>query len=132
MEVVTWNENYSVSIPSIDEQHKKLFTYINDFYSQMLGDTPTADIVETTLLRLYEYAKEHFSYEEELLRSNGYPDYIKHKQTHTDFLRKVREFEKQDTLDPQELLFFLQNWLIKHIKGADSAYSRFLYNKGVS
>lgn len=131
MEIVTWNESYSVSIPSIDEQHKKLIAYINDFYTQMRGDTPIEEIIETTLHRLYDYAKEHFSYEEGLLRSNGYSNYMRHKQAHTDFLRKVREFEKEESLDPQELLFFLQNWLIKHIKGEDMAYSSFLYNKGV-
>jgi hemerythrin len=35
MAYIEWNEKYSVRVPSLDEQHKKLFEMINKFYATL-------------------------------------------------------------------------------------------------
>jgi len=37
MAFINWNENLSVKIKSIDDQHKKLIEMINDFYDNIIN-----------------------------------------------------------------------------------------------
>jgi len=43
-----------------------------------------------------------------------------------------RQFESGETDASLELMEFLKDWVIKHIKGTDKKYSSFLLSKGVS
>lgn len=134
LEYITWNASFSVKVPSLDEQHVKLLEYLNELHAVLLESPQDSSGYESILEKLAAYADEHFSYEEGLMRRCGYPGYIEHKGMHGDFLSKVREFESQmrdGDLVAQELLFFLQNWLISHIKGSDKEYSDLLVAHGV-
>jgi hemerythrin len=76
-------------------------------------------IIADTLQKLIEYYRTHFVYEEQLMRSNDYPDYLKHKLLHHDFSKKVLEFQRKiikgQSILVFELIDFLMEWLTKHI-----------------
>ncbi len=131
---VAWDDNLSVGIEAIDQDHKKLLTLINNLQTSVLY--PTGETFERQALsELVEYTKYHFAREEKLMQENGYPDYAPHKQQHEEMIAKVGSYmeayekDREGTVD--ELTGFLKTWLINHIAGTDQNYSRFLRDKGV-
>jgi len=85
--------------------------------------------------KLAKYAIDHFSLEEKIMFDNSYPDYISHKNAHTDFVKKVTEtrkaFNEGKFLISIEVMNFLKDWLTGHIMGVDQRYSGYLNEKGV-
>lgn len=131
---VVWKESYSVGIDSIDQQHKKLLTLINQL--QTAVDYPTGGHFEREALdELVDYTKTHFSYEEGLLIDNDYPDFNAHKAEHEKMFKKVEEVLAEYELDQDAAMNkaaeFLRDWLITHINGTDKAYSSYLIERGV-
>ncbi len=130
----TWKEEYSVGIDSIDQQHKKLLSLINQL--QTAVDYSTGEEFEREALdELVAYTKDHFSYEEGLMEKNAYPDFVAHKAQHVKMIRKVEdvlaEYDKDRETAMSNALDFLKSWLITHINGTDKEYSSFLIEKGV-
>lgn len=134
MDFITWQEKYSVKIPSIDAQHKKLVAIINELYSSMKAGK-TKDQLGKTLDDLVAYTKGHFSYEEALLEKVGYPDLVEHKKQHVAFVEKItatcQQYESGKLFMSIDICNFLQNWLIHHIQGTDQKYSELLLEKGI-
>lgn len=129
-----WKQEYSVGIDSIDQQHKKLLGLINQL--QTAVDFSTGEQFEREALdQLLDYTKTHFSYEEELMEANGYPDFESHKAQHEKMITRVgevlAEYEKDRDTAMKNAVIYLKDWLINHINGTDKAYSSFLIGKGV-
>lgn len=134
MDFVTWNEKYSVKIASIDEQHKKLVSIINQLYTAM-KEGKSRDQLSKTLEDLVEYTKSHFSYEESLLEKAGYQDLAEHKEQHRTFVEKIstacKDYKNGNMFMSIDICNFLQNWLIHHIQGTDQKYTQLLLDKGI-
>lgn len=131
---VEWKDEYSVGLDSIDTQHKKLLNLINQL--QTAVDYSTGEEFEREALdELVDYTKTHFSYEEGLMKDNGYPDYGAHKAQHEKMVKRVEEvlseYEKDQHTAMANSAAFLKEWLITHINGTDKLYSEFLIGKGV-
>ena len=131
---VEWKDDYSVGLESIDNQHKKLLNLINQL--QTAVDYSTGEEFEREALdALVDYTKTHFTYEEGLMKDNGYPDYEPHKAQHEQMIKRVEEvlseYEKDQDTAMANATAFLKDWLINHINGTDKEYSEFLIGKGV-
>lgn len=131
---IVWQDEYSVGIDSIDQQHKKLLHLINQL--QTAVDYSTGEEFEREALdELVAYTKTHFTYEEGLLEQNGFPGFEPHKAQHINMIRKVEEvlaeYEKDQDTAIKNAANYLQDWLIHHINGTDKEYSSFLIEKGV-
>ncbi|MEG3439849.1 bacteriohemerythrin [Pannus brasiliensis CCIBt3594] len=134
MAVIQWNNNLSVGIVEIDEQHKKLVKMINELYDAM-KQGKGKDVTGKIINGLIGYTESHFRMEERYFDELGYPDAAAHKLEHIAFKQKVTEFkEKFDkgkiTLSI-EVMLFLSNWLQNHIEGVDKKYAAFFKEKGV-
>jgi hemerythrin len=134
MAYMEWSEDYSVSIKSIDDQHKKLFGIINQLHESMkVGKSK--DVLSNIINELSDYAVYHFSTEENFMQNHKYPGNFSHKKEHDNFLAKVIEYQDKfnisSSLTAIEMLQFLKEWLFKHVKGTDKKYSPFLISKGV-
>ena len=131
---VTWKEEYSVGIKSIDTDHKKLLQLINRLQTSSIYQTGEAFDKEA-LDELIAYTKFHFAREEKMMEENGYPDFDAHKQQHINMtdqvVQKIKEYEDDHEKTIEDLLDYLKNWLINHINGTDKKYSAFLLEKGV-
>lgn len=130
---IKWNDNYSVGINSIDQQHKKLINLINQL--QTAVDYSTGEEFEREALdALVDYTKTHFTYEESLMEQYGYPDYQPHAAEHKKMIKQVEdvltEYNKDHDKAIAHALSFLKGWLINHINGTDKQYSSFLLEKG--
>ena len=131
---IEWKDEYSVGIDSIDQQHRKLVGLINQLATAVDYSTGK-EFEQDALDELVDYTKTHFSYEEGLMETNGYPDFEAHKTQHREMIRKVEEVLAEYEKDPDTAMdnakSYLQGWLINHINGTDKQYSSFLIDKGV-
>lgn len=129
-----WDENLSVKISSIDDQHKKLVEMINVFY-QNIKDNSGNDQISKLVRGMKDYTRQHFSTEENYMRKFNYPDYDGHKREHDMFVTKVSELEDKLNQGKMVLSFeitkFLKEWVKNHIQGTDKKYSDFFVSKGV-
>jgi hemerythrin-like metal-binding protein len=134
MAFFNWDDKYSVNIQEIDDQHRKLFAYINEIYEAMkVGHGK--DVIGRVLSGLVRYTKEHFAAEETLMKSKGYANYHSHKSQHDAFSRKVEEFEEHLRTNKSALTIevsrFLKEWLQNHILKTDMQYVPYLNSKDV-
>jgi len=119
-----WEDQYSVGVRGIDDQHKKLFDIINDLHWAKNNSGGRKFIAEI-LNRLMVYAMAHFSVEGEIMLRHGYSNYAKHVAAHEGFIEKVEQFIREynsGTVDiSEEILSFLVKWLRVHTTGEDRA-----------
>ena len=134
-QLIRWSENLSVGIESIDDQHKVLVGMINELYKQMQSGS-AKDAVGATLGRLVEYTANHFKYEEKLFAEHNYPEQKGHQELHNKLVSQVvqfqEEFDRGEKDVSLELMEFLKEWLLTHIKKSDMAYSSYLRSYGVN
>ncbi len=134
MAVISWTDDLSVKIQSIDEQHKKLIDMINVFYDN-INKQSNEDLIARMVKHMKEYSIMHFSTEERYMVKFNYPGYEQHKKEHEDYINKVNELEtklkKGKLLVSFEITNFLKNWIKKHIQETDKQYSEFFLKNGV-
>ncbi len=132
---VHWNDKYSVNIPSIDDDHKRLIVLINQFISSTHYYN-SKEFEQKALHELVDYTKYHFDREEKLMQDNGYPDYEEHHKQHEIMIKKVNEVVAKYTQNSEttvtETVDFLRDWLINHIQKTDQQYMSFFKDKNIS
>ncbi len=135
MPLVIWENSLSVRVSEIDAQHKKLVELINSLHESMKqrkANEALGEIIEN----LISYAIEHFRTEEKYFDEFGYLKAIQHKKEHKDFVNKVaafkNDFDKGKMMLSMDIMDFLKDWLLNHIKKTDMAYSDFFIEKGLS
>ncbi|MFZ2300705.1 MAG: bacteriohemerythrin [Gallionella sp.] len=125
--LVKWTEALSVKVPSMDNDHRALIGLINQLASaEKIGNRRVA---ESVLDELLNYAIDHFDREEQLMQKSGhpFPELVKHKLQHASFSETIQDIRWQylHGFRPrinQEILFFLRDWLSKHILIEDMKY----------
>ncbi len=129
-----WSERYSVNIAELDRQHQGFFAIVNEL-NDALAAGEGAAVTKSILLRLVEYANNHFAAEEALMTQYKFPALFTHCAEHDRFTRLVAKFLADYRAGksgvPVTLLLFLQTWLKEHILVSDKAYSSFLNARGV-
>ena len=134
MKLFIWDDKYLVNIKEIDDQHIKLVELINKL-NEAMHEGQGCEMLEVVLKDLVEYTNSHFKKEENLLSSNGYPDFIKHKEKHDELTEQVIDLQKQfeggRIMITLQVMKFLKDWLSDHILDIDKKYAPFLKGKGV-
>lgn len=134
MSFLNWNENLSVKIISIDEQHKKLIELINKFYEDVSHRSNNENI-SLLIKGMKDYTQMHFDTEEKYMKQFSYPDYAIHKREHDLFIAKVSDveekFNKGIIILSFEITSFLKDWIKSHIQGSDKKYSDFFIRNGI-
>jgi hemerythrin len=131
-EFVAWKDEYSVGIDTIDQDHKKLLSLINNLLAAKQCRTGP-EFERQALDELMDYTQFHFKREEDLMREHGYADYEGHKAQHDQMVIQAQLFrsryeEKGHEAIP-EVARYLKLWLIQHINGTDRKYVPFLREK---
>jgi methyl-accepting chemotaxis protein len=127
---VQWNSQFSVGIVAIDEDHRKLFTMIDELRAMAVGQAHPDDI-EFLLERMIAFAAYHFRREEALLEGNGYPGFTGHKANHDRFADEataVLNDWRAGRRDGVTAGFAdsIEAWLVEHVMKDDMAYKDFL------
>ena len=131
--VLEWNDLLSVNESSIDEQHQKLISIINNLYS-ILHKNNISEI-KNILNELIEYTLYHFNHEKELMIKNNYPEIEDHLIAHEKLVDKAVEFVKRFDSGENvgaDLAIFLRDWLLSHILKVDRKLADFINGKEIA
>jgi hemerythrin-like metal-binding protein len=132
MPVMTWDDIYSVKVPEIDAQHKRLFDLVNAF-AEAIGDTKAIEGMKKIVQGLLQYAEFHIQYEERLLERYRYPALETQRVAHQTFIQKATDLQDRfvagKLLLGVEVTSFLKNWLVEHILSMDMKYMECLTSK---
>jgi hemerythrin-like metal-binding protein len=124
--IFPWLDKYSVGIPQIDAQHQGLVRLINDLHAAMSAGQGKQSVGKI-LDELVRYTEQHFSYEENMMRTRRYSKLTGHQAEHkrlTGQVVELREKYKNGGLAlTVEVMQFLKNWLANHIMGHDQQYA---------
>ncbi len=137
---ILWNDSYLTGIEPIDRQHMVLVNTLNDANARLSG-LVTRELLEDITRDLLSYAIYHFETKEALMREYDYAggsgdDAAKHQQEHRNFSQQVvslREGLRDGRLvTREELLSFLNEWLVNHILNTDKRLGTYLQQHGYS
>jgi len=78
---LVWDDDLSVGIQAMDEDHKHLLNLINNLRASVLCNTGEA-FERQNLDDLLEYTRGHLMREEALLQEHDFPNYEGHKAQH--------------------------------------------------
>ena len=128
MAVFVWNEKFSVSLETMDNQHKHFLNLLNDLDDAVQRNNGP-EMVHTAIDRLFNYAMFHFRAEEKILSTCGYLDRDQQHREHSYFVNQVREMaaSQQDgnLVQLGSIVSFLRDWFINHIMIEDKKYAAF-------
>lgn len=119
-----WNPNLETGNLTIDSQHKELIQAINELLDACSQGKGRVQVAKTSEF-LLNYTKTHFADEEKLQIQARYPDYTKHKQYHTEFVKVVQDIVSQLNAEGSSVVIVgkinnaIAGWLINHITRED-------------
>ena len=120
-----WHDELAIGITEVDEQHAKQIEMLNDI-DRALHRRHGRVAAIALIVRLADFTREHFTFEESLMRVASYPDAKAHKKSHDELIKKVEEsldrLIKENAAITNEVLLFLKEWLIEHISYEDKAF----------
>lgn len=134
LNLVDWDERYSVGVKVIDDQHKQLVVMANELYAGCLhGDEAAKEYFAKTIHQAVDYVKVHFATEELLMHKISYPRHHIHKKEHEDFVQKilteVGAFSRGEKFVPNHFARYLRDWVLEHIAISDRLYGDFLASR---
>jgi len=131
---IVWNDEMSVGVDIIDNDHKKLLSLINEMDYIINADVSVNEgAIASVLSELIDYTKYHFEREEKLMEACNYPHIQSHIQVHKVLVGQVQSFMdsfiKKDTgFNPKVLRIFMEDWFVDHIMKMDKDFE--LYTEG--
>lgn len=131
MNFITWNKSFSVNVKLIDAQHKKLFELINDVYAVLRGEEKKEVVtLDVIIHKLLAYIDFHFKTEEKYFHEFGYKRTEEHEVQHKfyedktkDLYKRYMEGKELDIDIRNEILRFIKEWIMDHIKISDKQYT---------
>jgi hemerythrin len=131
---LVWSSDFAVGVTQMDEQHIALFALFNDVCAGIEENRPPEEL-EPILAEFFNRTRLHFASEEALLRAAEYPSLDGHLEHHRDLdilLKEyMRRFQQGELGDFGNLLSFLRQWLVRHIKNEDTEYGAWLNSRGI-
>jgi hemerythrin len=137
-EPIIWNDTFLIGIDRIDNQHKVLVNTLNQANTR-LANGVTRETLEQITRDLLSYAIYHFETEESLMREYDYEAgsdsaASRHREEHRSFSQQVLKLREGlhdgRLVTREELLTFLNQWLVNHILHTDMRFGEFLIKQG--
>jgi len=133
MPFMTWNDQLSVGVEALDNDHKKMVSMVNILYDGIVAGRGN-EALQMIMDDLVAYTGYHFTREEDYFALTGYAEASEHKIEHDVMKERVKEIQLHyKDLSPvltMGVMVFLKDWLIEHILGSDKRYGPHLNGKG--
>ena len=133
MAIVEWRDQMSLDYMPLDEEHKAFLNVVNrSVPAAKAGDFETMGLVFEAC---YDYVRNHFSHEEDIMERIQFPDIENHMRSHQVFIHNVSEMRQQFDVAPSiedkrrisvKLANFLNVWLLGHIRSRDKILKPYL------
>jgi hemerythrin len=133
MPIATWRDSLNLNYPPLDDEHKSFLNVVNQAY--MASQVDDFEMMEKVFEKCYDYARNHFSHEEDIMERIQFPDIENHMKSHQVFIHNVSEMRQQFEVAPSmedkrrisiKLANFLNVWLLGHILSKDKVLKPFL------
>jgi hemerythrin-like metal-binding protein len=129
MPVHAWDQRYATGIPSIDEQHRWLFSQVQQLYAAYRTGRGR-EAIPGMIKSLTAYCQDHFMDEEAQMRAHRYPGLDLHREEHRKLMVRVdhlgERFAGGESDVAMELSVLVSGWLKDHIQEQDQAFAAFL------
>lgn len=136
MAAIAWAKRLDTGIATIDKQHRRWVELYNEL-DAAVEQGRERDALRRTLEALVEYSGYHFRTEESLMKQANYDqeEFDLHVREHRVFTDQIaiyrdRELAGSQRLTP-EVVAYLRDWLVTHIKASDRGYITSLQNAGI-
>ena len=120
-----WDPSFSVNIPNLDNDHKKMVQMISKLHEAM-SQGKSKELITPLINELSDYTVSHFGAEEKYLRDKKHPELSVQMAQHKIFLDRVNEFKETvqtgKTAIAIQLLPFMNQWFLNHIMKMDMKY----------
>jgi hemerythrin len=117
-----WTDELVLGHAALDAQHERMFALGRNLVYPLSDPNRHLPGAER-LLALTDAVQEHFSFEEDLMRSAGYPGSTRHAGEHAALLSELAEYCARLHWDgddvPEDVVTFLRDWLSQHIATSD-------------
>lgn len=133
---VAWNDELSVGIPRIDEEHRRFLRLIDQLNAAISGRASKAR-VERLLDDIYLDVKSHFANEERMFAERGFPEAARHAQIHSGLLVQIHA-ALQDLHETEWSRFWVETGLavkkllLDHLLEEDLRYRDYFQSSAVA
>ncbi len=87
-----WKAGYSTGVPEIDEQHRQVFSLLNDLEGMIAKGVYDSPELNARIKHLGTHITRHFNSEEGCMDRVNCPMAMKNKQEHEQFLNRFVKF----------------------------------------
>lgn len=134
--LVTWTEDLSVGIGTLDDDHKAIFAMLNQLHDGVHRGSPRENL-EAAIEELVQCTMVHFDREEEYFERTSFPGAEAHRAEHEGFRRRIYSLQRRiesssSTETLMEIFPPLKAWLTGHVSGSDQLYRSHLTAHGIS
>jgi hemerythrin-like metal-binding domain len=127
---IHWEKSYEIGNPLIDVEHRLLMMLFRKLDIAIKTGESGVTVVRI-LNEIKKFADFHFASEENLMHEVAYPDVVHHEVLHSRLLAQLEvtigRISKKREL-PDDLLFFLNKWVLEHIAREDQKIANFVQN----
>lgn len=122
-----WEPEFALGIPIIDAQHQGMIMVINSLQYAVMYKFEK-NILESIIGLIQEYSRVHFTTEESIFKSCGFPDAKHHIEQHRKLAVRIIETGQESLFfeNPEPFLLFLKEWLTNHVLNEDHKYRDFI------
>jgi hemerythrin len=128
---ISWNDNLSVGIELIDNQHKNLITLTNQLYQACTRGGDKREVAfKDVMSGMVNYVRIHFTTEQELFKRINYPHHAEHKREHDNLTVKVieasQEYAEGKKTVANDFARYLKDWILSHIAHSDKLFAYYI------
>ncbi len=121
-----WSDELALGIGAMDDDHRVVFDLLHQFrIATHEIDDPDSSVAN--LINLRAYIESHFKREEAVMASCGFKDLEGHRHVHrmllTTLAERIEQY-RQNEIQANELIAFLEWWWLDHLRGLDKAYAQ--------
>lgn len=134
LHIFSWTKELETGIELIDKQHKAFLMQANKFIIKILSQKIDEGIKEQFDF-LEGYLQYHFQAEESYILDSGYEDYRGHQAEHLRIKFETKKLEemmytaKSQEEIADEMMNFINNWIVAHIMDSDLKFAKFYKEK---
>ncbi|WP_130473050.1 bacteriohemerythrin [Candidatus Magnetaquicoccus inordinatus] len=124
MDAFVFTDDLLVHVDVIDNDHKELYEITNI----LLSSSAQSGSMDAIVSKLWQYTRDHFRREEELMASKNYNKLNEHKTEHEYLVFKLEQLtghlmEEGSAGITAEMSTFLTTWLKEHIESYDRQFA---------
>lgn len=121
---ITWRDEFSTGIASVDHEHQELVGLVNRVIREMDNDEQHGSVIDS-LGDLNAKIAAHFALEEMIMRRASYVDYEPHKDDHEQLLDDIRDImdayeQGSYAARRDDFVDHLTSWFVTHFSTMDA------------